>query len=340
MLDRKVVKGIRNVTYLLSTFYTITLLITLSDTYMGKGAMALTGVVFQTLEVFLFYVFMTGKAFTYKVPESIKTLSGVLFLTLFFLSITASLSYNMNETNNSKNNSIKNSRSYQSKTKAIERKNETIEVYKNNNRVTDANKIENEILELEKQLLNTNNTENETKGYTALFQMISRKNDVSILEFIILAVISITLEIICILCCYLAEFKIEKATVANKETVQKVNSKPILSASKPDSKQTSVKVDVKPVKQPEPNLEPIIAKRKIGFGDMKDHDSDRKKFVEFMKYDDEGNKIEIGGVVRGWNKISNISKLPSGVCKNIRNDLIEEGVIKTVGNRSILIRSV
>jgi len=37
MLDRKVVKGIRNVTYLLSTFYTITLLITLSDTYMGKG---------------------------------------------------------------------------------------------------------------------------------------------------------------------------------------------------------------------------------------------------------------------------------------------------------------
>jgi hypothetical protein len=344
MLDRKVVKGIRNVTYILSTFYTITLLITLSDTYLGKTAMTMTGVVFQTLEVFLFYMFMTGKAFAYKVPESIKNLSGVLFLTLFFLSITASLSYNMNETNNTKNNSIKNSRSYQSKIKAINEKNETIRVYKKHNRVTDANNLQNEVLKLEKELLNTDNTEHETKGYTALFKMITGKNDVSVLEFIILAIISVTLEVICILCCYLVEFKLEKTTVVKTATVEKEDSKAILS----NSKNLSLKTPVKSVKQPEKKIEPVIAKRKIGFGDMikeeKYTQTERKEVMKYMfnDFDKEGNIIpkKVGSAVNGWNRVANQSKLPSGIVKNVRDDLVKEKYIKAEGNRSILLKEV
>lgn len=340
MLNRRVVKGIRNVTYVLSTFYTINLLLTLSDTILGKGAMFFTGIVFQTLEVFLFYVFQEGKAFGYKVSDLIKNICGSLFLILFTLSIVASLSYNMNETNNSKNNSKKNSRAYKSIVAEIEDKKETRKVYKKYNRVTDANVISNEILQLEKSLENKTNTELSTKGYTSLLELLFGKEKVNILEFVILAIVSITLEIICILCCYLVEFKLENEN--------KTNSKPIKTDSKPSSKPVSVKVDTKPIKKPQTKIEPVTAKRKIGFGDMqtpkRDYTKEERKTVEEYMLNELNTKGEVkrpfksGEKVNGWNKTYKVSGLNPGIVKDVRTDLLKEGRLRTVGNSTILVK--
>lgn len=315
MSDKVVLKLLGYSAFIISAIFTCVLFIENTNTKLAFALALSMGLILEASKVIFFQLSIEKN----KLPKLIKHSMLGISIFLVLASMIASISYNFNSNNSNKNENFKTSDTYIRKAELIK----SLKADRDKlpaNYVTKKLEINANIERLEKELSNTEYNDTDIEGFGAFLSIISRwtKIKVDTLELILFSALSVIFEVCAMLLCFCAEYeeaKVKKLTVAKQEIVPTV-------ANTETVKKVNTEVEVK--------KEKVKSKKGIYEDNTLYTKEEMQKYINTM-YDTAKE-----GVSKGYQFLSKACGISTTKGDCIRVKLIEKNVLAKEANRTVI----
>ena len=372
-MGKSLLKVLSSIAFTVSAIFTIQLMLGNTIGLINSILIVLMSVIFEFSKCFFLYKSIEPQQ---NINMIIRGISLIITIFLFCVSVLASLSFLQNETNKNKNKAILKSDSYKQQLQAKEQLGDLYNTKKaqisslqdsnnrqikaleqqrdnmpsnyltrkadinkqistlqenNNKQIADVNVALDTIASKQSQTINTKDIAiNSEKGYTAFLQVVAgyvsnedKQYTIEELEVILFSLISIVFELVAVLLFHYN--KLEDVAGAKFDNNISNNNKSAYGGTKHIHNITPIKKTSNEIgfKYNEPQNEP---QQQNEFTQ-----EDLKKYVEYM------NKTQIQGISKGYKTIAKNINITPNIASNIKGYLEYSGIVKTVGNKTIIV---